>query len=173
MFAMATTPAELRFTEATPSDIPAISEFFWAMWNEAGPDAPGFSGATENVIAEIAQPDAIAVRIGGPNRRMFLAYKDESVVGFVATRSIDTATIEMAGIVVLQSMVGQGIGSPLVAISVTSAREQGFRRMIVSTEVDNQRAIDFYRGRGFATTGESTTVVEDIEVSLVNLVLEL
>lgn len=170
---MTTTPAALRFTEATPSDIPAIGDFFWAMWHEAGPEAPGFSGATEDVIAEIAHPDAIAVRIGGPDRRMFLAYQDEVVVGFAATRAEDAVTVELAGIVVLQSMIGRGIGSPLVAISVASAREQGFERMTVSTEVDNQRAIDFYRGRGFTPIGESITVVEDTEVSVVDLELGL
>ena len=53
---MDATPHNIRVVEAGEPDVPAISSLFWRMWDEAGPDAPGFSGATEEVIEEIAQP---------------------------------------------------------------------------------------------------------------------
>ncbi len=171
--AMSTPPTGLRVTEAAAADIPAISQFFWVMWSDAGPDAPGFAGATESVIAEIAEPQAIQERIGGPERRMFLAYRDGGVVGFAATRTIDETTVELAGIVVLQSIVGRGVGTPLLAAAVGSARSHGSDQMTVCTEIDNQRAIDFYLRRGFTLTGESTTKVEGAEVAVAHLHLDL
>ena len=74
-------PAAIRVIEAAEQDISAISDFFWEMWREAGPDAPGFTGATEGVIAEISAAEAIRPRIGGPERRMHIAYEHDRVVG--------------------------------------------------------------------------------------------
>ena len=166
---MSSIPPNVRITEATAADISAISVFFHEMWRQAGPDSPGFAGATESVIAEIAEPEAIRPRLGGPERRMFLAYERESVVGFAATRAIDTATIELAGIVVLQSKLGRGIGALLVEKAVQSARQHRFDRMAVSTEVANDTALGFYQAHGFEFVGESTATVEGTAVAVSNL----
>jgi hypothetical protein len=83
--------------EASEADIDAFAEFFKAAWQQSGPDAPGFAGATDEVIAELTTRDAIRERIGGPDRRMFLAWQDERVVGFAATKRIDIDTVELAG----------------------------------------------------------------------------
>ncbi len=170
---MAANGAEIRVVEAGEGDVSSISALFRRMWEEAGPDAPGFSGATEEIIAEIAAPDAIRSRIGGPERRMFLAYEGDVAVGFAATRAIDEDVIELAGIVVLQTRLGRGIGTPLVAAAVLAARNLGFSRMTVSTEVDNERAATFYQARGFRPMGRSTTEVEGTEILVTNLELLL
>jgi ribosomal protein S18 acetylase RimI-like enzyme len=163
----------VRIVEASDDDVGAIGRLFWRMWDEAGPDAPGFSGATEDIVAEIAEPDAIRARIGGSRRRMFIAYSGDDAVGFAATRTVDTVEIDLAGIVVLQSMLGSGIGTPLVEAAVAAARREGFARMTVSTEVDNERALTFYEARGFRKVGESTTDVEGTVVAVSNMVLDL
>lgn len=155
--------------EASEENVPAIGSFFLEMWRQSGPNAPGFAGATEAVIAEIAQPDAIRSRIGGPDRRMFLARTGDSVVGFAATRVVDDQQIELAGVVVLQTMIGRGIGTPLVEAAVASARSHGFRVMRVGTETDNARALQFYQSRGFEICGASTEHVEGTAVPVVEL----
>jgi ribosomal protein S18 acetylase RimI-like enzyme len=159
----------IEIREASEADVPAISSFFLEMWRQSGPEAPGFAGATEEVIAEIAAPEAIRARIGGPSRRMFLAYLADSVVGFAATRTVGDQSIELAGVVVLDAMIGRGIGTPLVAAAVESARGHGFSLMTVSTETENERALRFYRARGFEVTGKSITTVEDTEVPVTDL----
>ncbi len=160
---------DVAVREAAEADIPAISALFVEMWREAGPDAPGFAGATEEVIAEIAQPEAIRARIGGPERRMFLAHTADSLAGFAATRVVDEAEVELAGIVVLARMHGRGIGRPLVAAAVEAAVDQGYRRMTVSTERSNERAIGFYEACGFRFVRHSTATVEGTAVELVVL----
>jgi ribosomal protein S18 acetylase RimI-like enzyme len=155
--------------EATESEIPAIGSFFLEMWKQSGPDAPGFTGATEEVIAEIARPDAILARIAGPERRMFLARSGGAVVGFAATRFIDDAQIELAGVIVLQTMIGRGVGTPLVEAAVESARSHGHKLMRVSTETGNTRALQFYQSRGFEICGESSENVEGTTVPVVEL----
>ncbi|MDJ0953477.1 MAG: GNAT family N-acetyltransferase [Acidimicrobiia bacterium] len=167
------TPREVLVVEASDDDVPAIGSFFWAMWHEAGADAPGFTGATEEIIAEIAAPDAIRSRIGGPERRMFLAYRGGQVVGFAAAKTRNEDEIELAGIVVLQAMVGSGVGTSLVQAAVQACRKLGFAKMTVSTEVDNQRAVAFYQARGFRLAGESTAEVAGTVFAVTNLSLDL
>lgn len=159
--------------EATSDDVTAIADFFHEAWQQAGPEAPGFAGATEEVIAEIAAPEAIEVRIGGPQRRMFIALQDARVIGFAATRRLTGDSIELAGVVVLQSLIGGGVGSALFQAAAESARQNEFRRMTVSTEIDNQRALQFYERCGFAVAGKSTTDAAGIDIEVWDLELEL
>jgi N-acetylglutamate synthase-like GNAT family acetyltransferase len=159
--------------EATTDDVAAIADFFHEAWRQAGPEAPGFAGATEEVIAEIAAPDTIAARLGGPQRRMFIARHDDRVIGFAATRRLTAELIELAGVVVLQSLIGGGIGSALFEAAVASARSHDFRGMTVSTETDNERAVRFYERCGFTITGKSATDAAGAEIEVWDLEMDL
>jgi len=163
----------VEVTEAGVADAEAISEFFWEAWREAGPGAPGWAGADPEVVAAIAAPEAIAARVGGPEHRMFLAWDGDRVVGFAATRRIDAETIELAGVIVLASMVGHRIGTPLLDAAVRAATRLGYSRMVVSTETDNDRALGFYEARSFVRTGSERRSVEgtDVEVALLERTL--
>ena len=159
--------------EATAANIAVISDFFHEAWRQAGPQAPGFAGATEEVIAEIAAPEAIEARLGGPERRMFIAWADGRVVGFAATCRLTREVIELAGAAVLQSQIGGGVGSALLQAAVESGRQHEFCRMTVSTETDNERARRFYERFGFSVVGTSTTDAADSEIELCNLEMRL
>jgi ribosomal protein S18 acetylase RimI-like enzyme len=163
----------LTVAEATADDAGAFAAFFWEAWQQAGPAAPGFAGATDEVIRELTTQSAIVERLGGPDRRMFLAWVGQRVVGFSATTRIDNDNVELAGIIVLQSTIGRGIGTALVAETVASCRAAGYHRMIVKTETDNKQALGFYEGLGFTplrTTEEDaggvTVDVWELERSL-------
>ena len=104
---------------------------------------------------------------------MYVAYLSDAAVGFAATRMIEESHIELAGIVVLRSMLGRGIGTPLVEAAVAACRAQGVERITVSTETNNERAISFYRARGFEPVDESIVQVEGTHVAVCNLELSL
>jgi hypothetical protein len=88
--------------EAKDGDVDAISAFLWEAWRQAGPGAPGFAGATEEVIADVADPDLIRSRIGGPDHRMYIARSGDRVIGFASARAETGETVELSGIVVLR-----------------------------------------------------------------------
>ena len=163
----------LEIIEATDLDSDAISEFLWEAWRQSGPDSPGFAGATEEVIADIASRKVILSRLGGPTHRMFVAKQDNRVVGFASTRTESSTTIELSGVVVLKEMIGTGIGTRLLDLAVTVSAGHGFSRMVVSTESTNDRALRFYESHGFTRIGETTTDVEGTRVPVVNLTREL
>jgi len=160
-------------SEATESDVTAFATFFREAWEEAGPDAPGFACATEEVVRELTTREAVLERIGGPERRMFLARQGRKVVGLSATRRIDEVAVELAGVIVLQSIVGRGIGTPLVERAAQVAKDEGYARMVVHTETTNDRASRFYQARGFTLTGSMTERVEGEPVEVWELVRDL
>lgn len=148
----------LQVNRATPGDVDKVAAFLGEAWEAAGPDAPGFAGATDEIIAELARPEAILQRI--KSHTMLLAWWGDRVVGFAADRRVDAETVELAGLIVLQSMAGRGIGRALVERMVATARAAGHVKMIVHTETDNDRAVGFYGAMGFTTVGST---VEDVE----------
>lgn len=164
---------DVAITEADESDIEAISSFFWEAWHQAGPGSPGFAGATEDVISEIADPRMIRSRIGGPDRRMYIARVGDRVVGFASTKVQDRATVELSGVVVLEDMSGGGVGSLLVEAAIDASRTERFDTMTVTTETSNDRALTFYKRHGFAVIGTSTETVEQAAVEVFTLSLAL
>jgi ribosomal protein S18 acetylase RimI-like enzyme len=162
--------AALAVTEATSDDVRALSDLLTESWREAGPGAAGFGGATDQVIAEISAPEAVAALIDDPRRRVFLAMTGGRPVGFAATRALDDTRVELAGIIVLREAAGLGVGTALVAQAVEEARTAGFEVMVVHTETTNDTAITFYEHRGFSATGTEVDDVDGVGVEV--LVLE-
>jgi len=163
----------VEVAEAVTDDAPALADFLLRAWRAAGPDGLGFAGATDEIIAEIATPASLAARIGRDGRRMFVARSRDRVVGFAATRSLDTEEVELSGIVVGPESTGRGVGTRLITLALTRARSDGYRRMIVRTEPSNGPAIGFYQGRGFRARGSAVERVGETDVPLVELVTDL
>lgn len=158
--------SEVVVGEAAPSDAAAIGAFMVAAWRAAGPGAPGYSGATDDVMAEITTEAAIAARIAPPERRMFVARSDGRVVGFAAIRHMNETDVELAGIIVAPDVTGRGIGSRLLAAVLPAARAAGYRRMLVRTETDNETAVAFYERHGFTRTRQTEQSVEGTEIAV-------
>lgn len=146
--------------EAAGEDAVAFAAFLLEAWRQAGPDAPGFTGADEATIRQLGEPEEFAARVAGPDRRMFLAWDEGDVVGFAATRRVDARQVELSGIVVLASHAGRGVGTSLVGAAFDAARREGYREMIVKTETDNQGARRFYERLGFIETRVDHEVVD-------------
>jgi ribosomal protein S18 acetylase RimI-like enzyme len=166
---VAATHAATTITEADESHVDAIAAFLHRAWQEAGPGAPGWAGATDETLTDLARPESIRKRLGGPERRLFVALQHDDVVGLAATRHQEQDTAELAGIVVLQSVVGTGVGTPLLELAVSSLASDGYRRIVVSTEPDNDRALRFYAGRGFSEVDRHTEEVAGTRLEVVAL----
>jgi ribosomal protein S18 acetylase RimI-like enzyme len=159
--------------EAGPADAESISAFFGAVWAHGGPDAPGFAGATADSVAAVRSLAALRGRMGRPGRRMFIAAVGPGVVGFAATSKVDRVHLELAGIAVLPAHTGHGIGSRLLELVVSSARQDGFGRLSVRTELTNDTALLFYHARGFTTVGERVEVINGGLIPVVVLARDL
>ena len=159
--------------EAKTGDVEAFGRFILKAWDEAGPGALGWTGATDENVSELASPEFLSPLIEREGIALFLAWDRGEVVGFASNMRVDDETVELSGIVVLESMTGRGVGSRLLDSSLQAAERDGYDRVIVETEVFNERAIGFYRSRGFEDGGKRVTEVEGERVELVELSLLL
>lgn len=160
-------------SEAGPADAAAIGAFMLAAWEAAGPDAPGYRGATDALMAQISTEAAVRARIAPPQRRIFVARCDGDVIAFAATRRVEDDLVELAGIIVAPDMAGRGVGSRLLAAAIAAARCDGHRRIIVRTEIDNRIALGFYEARSFTRTRRLDEPVEETEVPVWELAKDL
>ena len=163
----------VRIRKAVPSDAAAFETFMLSAWREAGPDAPGFTGASEEVIADLATPETFTASVAGPVRAMLLARIAGHVVGFVATRWVDESTAEITGLIVHPCNAGQGIGTALVERAIGALDPRLLESVVARTEVDIHRAIAFYERLGFRPSGPTTEDVAGDAVELCELVMSV
>ena len=158
---------EIRIADRGDAD--AFAALLRDLWSEAGPDAPGFAGATDEIIAEMTEHDAVVEMLDDPVRSVHLAWAGREPVGFSATRILDDGTAELAGIVVRHDRAGQGIGRRLVTASLGGVAERGCTRALVRTETTNDAAQGFYRRLGFEDTSITVEWVDGAPVDVVEL----
>ena len=144
---------------AKVTDAKTLGEFFKRAWNEAGPGALGFTGATEGAIKEISSEKFLAARLASPNVKMLVATEGGEVMGFASLRAEGARSAELSGIVVLQAASGRGVGARLIRKSFAMAKRLWFRTISVRTEFFNKRAIGFYKKNGFTESGRTTEKV--------------
>jgi GNAT superfamily N-acetyltransferase len=147
-------------------DIHNLSVFFQEAWREAGPGALGFTGATDDVVHQLASEESLRTRLTDPNLRIFVVEGEDRILGFASMKRIDSAQVELSGIVVLQSLVGRGMGTELYLAARENAVVEGYNRVVVKTEVFNKTAISFYKKMGFFETREEVERVEGTDVRL-------
>ncbi len=163
----------IEVRELGAGDVEAFGVFVLRAWAEAASGVPGWTGATDESVSRLASADYITSLIENDDIRVFAAWDEGEAVVFSGNRRVDDETVELSGIVVIESMTGRGVGSMLLEAARSAAREEGYRRMLVRTEAFNERAIRFYSGKGFKEKDRSVTEVEGVTVELVELELSL
>ena len=142
-------------------------------WKRAGPQALGWAGATEDTIHEISSEEHLKELVSDPKLKFYVSEENGEITGFAVNRVQDGSTMELAGIIVRDDLLGKGIGSLLISKCIDSARDAGFASMVVKTEASNERAISFYMKRGFVRIGNAVETVENSKIDLAMLRLVL
>jgi ribosomal protein S18 acetylase RimI-like enzyme len=159
----------VRTVETDTDQIRALGKFVLDAWKRAGPQALGWTGATEDTIHEISSEEYLKGLVSDPKLQFYVSEDNGEITGFAATKVQDGSTMELAGIVVRDDLLGKGIGSLLISKCIDSARDAGFTSMVVKTESSNERAISFYMKRGFVRIGNVVETVENSKVDLAML----
>jgi len=151
-------------------DVEAFSRFIFEAWRQAGPGALGWTGASEEQIQALASTPFVESLLEREGTRLMVAVDGENVVGFSSNKRVDNSLVELSGIVVLERLIGGGIGSRLLDAALKVATLDGYVKMVVRAEVWNERAIGFYERNGFMPVRQETMDVNESKVRV--LVLE-
>jgi ribosomal protein S18 acetylase RimI-like enzyme len=164
---------EIVSVEPDSHQIRALGRFMLDAWKRAGPQALGWTGANDDTIREISSENYLTTLVSNPKLKFFLSMENDEITGFAVNRVVDSSTMELAGIIVRDDLLGKGIGSHLISKCIAFARNAGFANMMVKTETSNKRAIKFYMNKGFVHSGNVVETVENAEVKLAEFKLVL
>ena len=88
-------------------------------------------------------------------RRPYVAELHGNIVGQLLLRDIDLAarTAEL-GIMLNPSLIGKGLGRRILRTFAGYCSGEGFQRLTLEVEAENERALRAYRAAGFVARGE-------------------
>ena len=155
--------------ELTRSDVPRLSTFMRKAWAEAGPGALGWTGATDASMQEIASAEFLEGLLANPKTRVLAAEDAGEIIGIAVLRREEGTVDELAGIILLESRTGQGVGRSLLQATLAKSQANGATNVVVRTEAANERALEFYQKAGFVVEGRGLQDVEGAPVVLVTL----
>jgi ribosomal protein S18 acetylase RimI-like enzyme len=93
----------------------------------------------------------LAVHYGAPRGALLLALADNDAVGCVGLRAHDDATGEIKRLYVAPAARGMALGRTLASAIIQTARECGYRRLVLDTLPTMQAAQSLYTSLGFQT----------------------
>jgi len=159
--------------EPTVAAVSEVRTFLLEAWKEAGPEALGWTGATEESIEEIASEAFITALLSRPMTIVLAAQEGGRIVGVAVLRGLVAGSTELAGIIVLESRTGGGVGSSLITAAKERAQAAGAKEIVVKTEAVNDRAVGFYQHHGFRLEKRARENVHGTPVDLVTLRMKL
>ena len=131
---------------ATVYDVPRCAELLAVLFSQEQEFAPN---------AE-AQSRALSMIIGNPEiGRIFVCEIDGVIQGmvmllFTVSTFLGKKVALLEDLVVAPEWRGKGLGSRLIEVAEKFAREEGFGRITLLTDSDNELAQHFYRSKGFS-----------------------
>jgi GNAT superfamily N-acetyltransferase len=139
-------PITLR-TDLRPGDLGAIVSLHGIFYaRERGFD-PTFE-------AYVAAPLAEFVCRGGDRQRLWIAERQEQLVGCVAIVAVSPQTAQLRWFLVAPGVRGIGLGRRLLAEAVAFCRESGYAEVILWTESALKAAAHLYQLAGFQRVEE-------------------
>lgn len=127
------------------SDVPALVALLHLLFTQEADFTPDPAKQERGIRIILANPQSAQILV---------AREGEGVVGMVNLQfTISTAeggkTVTLEDLIVLESYRGQGIGKQLLQTAIDFGRQNGFARILLLTDLANERAIRFYESHGF------------------------
>lgn len=105
--------------------------------------------ATLRVEWPLNDIDGVPNRYTPPDGLFLVALDEGRIIGTGAVRRYDAATAELKRLWLLPDYQGRKIGYRLMGLLLEFSRQQGYQRMILTTNRFQERAIAFYLKLGF------------------------
>src|SRR5438128_2017040 len=134
-------------TDLRPGDLGSIIHLHGVLYAREY----GFDATFE---AYVAGPLAEFVRSSSPRERLWIAERDNRIVGCVAIVAASPETAQLRWFLVDPSARGMGLGRKLLHEAVVFARECGYRNVILWTVRALTAAAHLYRAVGFRMVEE-------------------
>ena len=144
---------------ATTADLPAISDLAGVIWRACYPDIISHA-QIDYMLARMYALDVLRDEIRSQGIRYIRLLVNDKLVGFASYGPTAKAgAVKLHKLYLLSELHGRGLGSRLLQYVERVVHASGARRLILSVNKRNAKAIAVYRRNGFVITG---SVVTDI-----------
>jgi GNAT superfamily N-acetyltransferase len=137
--------ADICVVEAEPADIPALAGLLAELFTLESDFRPDLAKQEQGLRLIVENP---------ATGRIFVLRAGGRIVG-MASALFTVSTAEGGPVVLLEDVIvaegyrGRGLGRKLVGHVLDWARDNGFRRVTLLADRDNDLALRFYEGLGF------------------------
>jgi putative acetyltransferase len=101
------------------------------------------------------------------NNGLFLVLTDDNqVIGTGAVRRLDENVCELKRLWLLEPYQGKGIGYRVLQKLIKFAQEKGYKKILLETDHEQKRAIQFYRKVGFQSTDKYNDRNSDVYMEM-------
>ena len=132
--------AGIRIRKMTEADLPHVTEVDWASFD------PLWHNSQETLRRALAQ-----------SMFAMVAEDDRGIVGYQVTTG-SGARAHLARLAVHPSMQGRGVGKALLGDLFGRLVQNGYLKLSVNTQSDNQTSLKLYQRMGFVRTGDAYPV---------------
>jgi GNAT superfamily N-acetyltransferase len=144
---------------ATETDLPAITDLAGVIWRSCYPGIIS-PAQIEFMLARMYSPATLRDELRSQGIHFYRLLAGGQLAGFAALGPTDTVgMMKLHKLYLLPAFHGCGLGSLLLQHAEAEARRLGARRLILSVNKRNARAIAAYQRNGFAV---AEAVVTDI-----------
>ena len=156
---MRATPDRKEIIRATEADLPAISKLAGVIWRACYPGIITME-QIDYMLARMYSPDVLRDEIRSQGIRYDLLLVDGRPSGFASYGpTSESGVMKLHKLYLLPEMHGRGLGSLLLQHVEREVRTGARRRLILSVNKRNARAITAYKRNGFVV---AESVVTDI-----------
>lgn len=159
---------ELRIRFAVENDVGSIAAVAKKTWRAT------YEGLIPPEIQQVFLNryyacDALLGEIKRGDAWFWVAERDGIIVGYAQVVMRQNNTAELTRLYVLPDEQRGGVGTALVKNALLLLRKLGVTTLIVVAEQENRRAVQFYKKVGFTLHTESTMLLGDQPLSVVEL----
>jgi len=124
---------------------------------------PSAFGSTYAEESRLTDPEwvELAVRRTSKGSMVWLAFADDAPCGIVGVFLESATHARLVSMWVAKDARGQGIGKALVDAAIAWVRESRAQTMVLTVTSNNDTAMRFYEGLGFARTGRTEPYPND------------
>ncbi|HKI70128.1 MAG TPA: GNAT family N-acetyltransferase [Verrucomicrobiae bacterium] len=153
-----------QITRATEADLPAVSKLANVIWRACYPGMIT-TAQIDYMLARMYSLNALCEEICSQGIRYDQLFVNGDLAGFASCGpTAEPDVIKLHKLYLLPELHGRGLGSLLLQQVEQEVRAAGGRRLILSVNKHNAKAIATYRRNGFAIVG---SVVTDIGAGFV------
>jgi diamine N-acetyltransferase len=152
-------PNRIEIVRAIEADLPAISKLAGGIWRACYPGIIT-NEQIDYMLGRMYLPDVLRDEIRSKGIRYDRLLGDDRLVGFASYGpTVEPGVMKLHKLYLLPELHGRGLGSRLLQQVEREVRAAGGRRMILSVNKRNARAIAAYQRNGFVI---ADSVVTDI-----------